>query len=96
MKQIPCGKVITVNKIRDYLAKIGEADFIEPITAGIFISIAAWASEQHTEDKTPYWRTLRTKSELNSKYLGWYYGAKRKVGSKGTYYSSKRQEKYSI
>jgi len=26
-----------------------------PMTAGIFISIAAWASEQRSEDKTPYW-----------------------------------------
>lgn len=46
MKQIPCGKVITVGNIREYFAKLSGADFTEPITAGIFVSIAAWASHQ--------------------------------------------------
>ena len=68
MKQIPCGKVITVGKIREYFAKENGADFTEPITAGIFVSIAAWASHQRLEDKTPYWRTLKANGELNSKY----------------------------
>ena len=31
-------------------------DFTEPITAGVFVSIAAWASHQRAEDKIPYWR----------------------------------------
>ena len=70
MKQIPCGKVITVGKIREYFAKENGADFTEPITAGIFVSIAAWASHQRLEDKTPYWRTLKANGELNSKYPG--------------------------
>ena len=58
MKKIPYGKVITVGKIREFFAKENGADFTEPITAGIFVSIAAWASHQRLEDKTPYWRTL--------------------------------------
>lgn len=41
MKQIPIGKVITVGEIRGYFAKKSGADFTEPITAGIFVSIAA-------------------------------------------------------
>ena len=41
-----------------------------PITAGIFVSIAAWASDQRETDKTPYWRTLKAKGELNPKYPG--------------------------
>ena len=44
MKKNPYGKVITVGKIREYFAKKSGADFTEPITAGIFVSIAAWAS----------------------------------------------------
>lgn len=68
MKLIPCGKLTTVGKIREYFAKINNADFTEPITAGIFVSIAAWASYQRTEDETPYWRTLKANGELNSKY----------------------------
>ena len=70
MKQIPHGKVITVGKIREYFAKLNGADFTEPITAGIFVSIAAWASNQRSEDETPYWRTLKANGELNAKYPG--------------------------
>lgn len=46
MKKFPYGKVITVGKIREYFAKLSGADFTEPITAGIFISIVAGASYQ--------------------------------------------------
>ena len=70
MKKIPYGKVITVGKIREFFAKENGADFTEPITAGIFVSIAAWASHQRLEDKTPYWRTLKANGELNEKYPG--------------------------
>lgn len=67
MKRIPYGKVITVGKIREYFAALNDADFTEPMTAGIFVSIAAWASHQRTVDVTPYWRTLKTNGELNAK-----------------------------
>ena len=36
MKRIPCGKLTTVGKIREYFAKQSGADFTEPITAGIY------------------------------------------------------------
>ena len=68
MKKIPYGKVITVGKIREYFAKQNGADFTEPITAGIFTSIAAWASYQRSDDETPYWRILKNNGELNCKY----------------------------
>ena len=70
MRIIPIGKVITVGAIRKYFAASNNADFTDPITAGIFVSIAAWASEQRSCDKTPYWRTLKADGELNSKYPG--------------------------
>ena len=41
MKKVPYGKVITVGEIRKYFAKLSGADFTEPITAGIFVSIVA-------------------------------------------------------
>ena len=68
MRKIPYGKVITVGKIRDYFAETSGADFTEPITAGIFVSIVAWASYQRSDDETPYWRTLKSNGELNAKY----------------------------
>ena len=54
--------------MRDYLAKKNNADFTDPMTAGIFVSIVAWASYQRDEDITPYWRTLKSYGELNAKY----------------------------
>lgn len=44
-------KVITVGNIREYFAKLSGADFTEPITAGIFVSIVAWASYQRLEEE---------------------------------------------
>ncbi len=83
MKTIPYGKVITVGKIRDYFARMSGADFTEPITAGIFVSIAAWASYQRTEDETPYWRTLKANGELNPKYPGGTEAQKEKLEAEG-------------
>lgn len=83
MKQIPYGKVITVGKIREYFAIQNGADFTEPITAGIFVSIAAWASSQRSEDETPYWRTLKANGELNAKYPGGIEAQKEKLEAEG-------------
>lgn len=70
MRLVPLGKLLTVGTIREHFAKINGADFTEPITAGIFCSIVAWASYQRENDKTPYWRTLKANGELNPKYPG--------------------------
>lgn len=83
MKRIPRGKVITVGAIRACFAKKAGADFTDPITAGIFVSIAAWASEQRAEDKTPYWRTLKANGELNPKYPGGALAQKEKLEAEG-------------
>ena len=83
MSLIPYGKVITVGKIREYFAKLNGADFTEPITAGIFVSIAAWASYQRSEDKTPYWRSLKANGELNAKYPGGIEAQKKKLEAEG-------------
>lgn len=83
MKRIPRGRVITVGKIREYFAIKSGADFTEPITAGVFVSIAAWASHQRTKDKTPFWRTLKANGELNEKYPGGAMAQKEKLESEG-------------
>lgn len=70
MRSVPYGKLITVGMIREHFARRNGADFTDPITAGIFVSICAWASHQRKEDKTPYWRTLKADGELNAKYPG--------------------------
>ena len=70
MRRVPPGKLVTVGQLRALFAWQAGADFTDPITAGIFVSIAAWASEQRAQDKTPWWRTLKANGELNPKYPG--------------------------
>lgn len=83
MKRIPFGKLTTVGEIRSYFARQSGADFTEPITAGIFVSIAAWASFQRQSDATPYWRTLKANGELNEKYPGGVQSQKEKLEAEG-------------
>lgn len=83
MKKIPNGYVVTVGDIRAYFAKQNGADFTDPITAGIFVSIAAWASEQRQNDPTPYWRVLKNNGELNAKYPGSILAQKAKLEAEG-------------
>ena len=70
MRRVPAGKLTTTGELRACLARENGADFTDPMTAGIFVSIAAWASHQRSEDKIPYWRTLKAGGELNPKYPG--------------------------
>jgi len=74
MAKIPEGKVTTINQIRAVLARKHGTTIGCPITTGIFACIAARAAEEAaTEGKqniTPYWRTLKSKGELNEKYPG--------------------------
>ena len=70
MKQVPSGKVVTSDDIRSYLARKHSADYTCQLTAGIFINIAANASEERGIDETPYWRTLKKNGMLNEKYPG--------------------------
>ena len=83
MKTVPYGKLTTVGEIREYFAKKNKADFTEPITAGIFVSVAAWASYQRKEDKTPFWRTLKAGGELNPKYPGGVEEQKKRLEEEG-------------
>lgn len=83
MRRVPYGKVVTVGAIREYFARKSGADFTEPITAGIFVSIAAWASFQRGTDETPWWRTLKAGGELNEKYPGGALAQKAKLESEG-------------
>lgn len=92
MKKIPHGKVTTVEEIRKYFAKLNNADFTEPLTAGIFVSIVAWASHQRNCDETPYWRTLKANGELNAKYPNGIETQKAKLGSEGHTIIQKRRK----
>ncbi len=64
MKVVPYGKLITTKQMRDHLAKKYDADFTDPMTAAVFVNIAAWASYQRKEDITPFWRTIKSDGQL--------------------------------
>jgi alkylated DNA nucleotide flippase Atl1 len=72
MKKVPRGKLITINDIREKLAKKHKATIGCPITTGIFASISARAAEEAKEEGkkniTPYWRTLKLGGVINEKY----------------------------
>ncbi|WP_405275149.1 methylated DNA-protein cysteine methyltransferase [Methanobrevibacter sp.] len=89
MAQIPEGKLITTREIREYLAKKHNAEFTCPMTAGIFISLSAQASWERTEDRIPFWRTLKTDGELNPKYPGGIEYQKEKLASEGHTFTTK-------
>lgn len=74
IRRIPRGKLATVEQIRGRLAADFHADFTCPLTAGIFIRIAAEAAEEDLSrgerEITPYWRVLKADGSLNQKLPG--------------------------
>jgi len=74
MAKVPKGKLITINEIRQMLARRHHATIGCPITTGIFSWIAAHAADEREKAGkkkiTPYWRTLKTGGLLNEKYPG--------------------------
>jgi len=74
MRKVPKGKLITINEVREILAKRHGASIGCPMTTGIFAWVAAHAAmEAILEGKkntTPYWRTLKTGGIINEKYPG--------------------------
>jgi alkylated DNA nucleotide flippase Atl1 len=74
MRNVPRGKLTTINQIRAELAQKHGASIGCPITTGIFAWIAAHAAEEDAaegeQNITPYWRTLKVGGVLNEKYPG--------------------------
>jgi len=74
MRSVPEGRLVTINRIREFLARKHGASIGYPITTGIFCNIAARAADEDVgegkKEFTPYWRTLKSKGELNEKYPG--------------------------
>jgi hypothetical protein len=72
--KIKRGKLITVKRIREQLAKDFKADSTCPLTTGIFLRIIAEVAEEDRqkgkEQITPYWRVIKDDGSLNPKYPG--------------------------
>jgi len=99
MKKVPKGKLITINEIREKLAKKHGATIGCPITTGIFAWIAAHAAEEDAsegkKDITPYWRTLKSGGVINEKYPGGIDNIKALLKSEG-HNVVKRGKKYVV
>lgn len=73
VETIPKGESRTAPQMREDLAAAHRADFTCPLTAGIFLRIAAeLAWEQHQNGKaltkiTPFWRVVDVKSPMAKK-----------------------------
>ncbi|MCL2879497.1 MAG: hypothetical protein FWF29_04550, partial [Treponema sp.] len=82
MKKVPQGKLATIADMMSCLAKKHHAGCACPMTAGIFVNIAAHASEERLRQpaavpsgvkrsavsETPWWRTLKKDGQLNEKF----------------------------
>jgi hypothetical protein len=87
MRQVPKGKLLTINEIRALLASKHSVTIACPITTGIFAWIAAHAAEEASAQGSirmmPYWRTLRAGGELNPKYPGGISSLREKLEAEG-------------
>lgn len=87
MKRVRKGKLITINEIRQQVAKDHKATIGCAVTCGIFAWIAGHAAEECASEGakkiTPYWRTLKNNGELNPKYPGGIASLKKKLAAEG-------------
>ncbi|MFH1822044.1 MAG: hypothetical protein ABH852_06405 [Methanobacteriota archaeon] len=87
MKRVPKGKLITINQIREKVARKHGATIGCPICCGIFARIAAGAADEKAKESkkstTPYWRTLKERGEINPKYPGGISGQKKLLENEG-------------
>ena len=87
MKQVPKGRVVTINELRAALAAKHKVNFACPLTTGIFSWIAAHAAAEAevagVKRITPFWRTLKTGGEINPKYPGGSEGVAKRLRAEG-------------
>jgi hypothetical protein len=87
MKQVPRGRLVTINELRAALAAKHNVNIACPLTTGIFSWIAAHAAAQAEAEGakhiTPFWRTLKTGGEINPKYPGGTDGVAKRLRAEG-------------
>jgi hypothetical protein len=84
MKKVPKGKLTTIDRMMSCMAKKHKADCACPMTAGIFVNIAAKASEERGgKNETPWWRTLKKDGQLNEKFPDGIEGQKVRLEAEG-------------
>lgn len=80
IRTVSKGRIVTVSKMREFLAGKYAASVTCPLTTGIFVRIAAEAAEEEARAGkvriTPYWRVVKDDGSLNPKFPG---GAERQA-----------------
>lgn len=72
VESVPEGHVLTLDQLRAHLARKFHADYTCPLTTGIFLRIAAEASEEEGPSgrNTPYWRVVRANGRMIDRLPG--------------------------
>ncbi len=74
IRKIEKGKVVTIDNLRERLAKDCGADLTCPMTTGIFLWIVSETAEEDLrrgeKQITPYWRVIKADGSLNEKFPG--------------------------
>ena len=74
MRTVPRGRLMSVNQLREIIAKKHGATVGCPMGCGLFINMAARAAEEAEAagqtDFTPWWRIVKEGGKLNEKYPG--------------------------
>jgi len=87
IRRVPDGKLITVLRLREELARRGKVETACPLCTGIFVRIAAEAAEEDRRAGqkvvTPYWRVLSSEGRLNPKFPGGVDSQKRLLAREG-------------
>ena len=95
MKQVPKGRVVTINELRAALAKKHRRILPVPSRPGFFPGLPRTPPPKPEAEGakriTPYWRTLKTGGELNPKYPGGVEGIAKRCAPKATKLFIERQ-----
>ncbi|HEC63547.1 MAG TPA: MGMT family protein [Candidatus Acetothermia bacterium] len=76
IREVPAGRLVTVDQLRERLAQKFGADFTCPLVTGIFLRIVAEAAEEELREGkdlsqvTPWWRVVKRDGALNPKFPG--------------------------
>jgi len=74
IRKVPRGKVVTMTRLREKLARSAGVDTTCPLMAGMFLRIVAEAADQDLRAGksrvTPYWRVVRDDGRLFEKLPG--------------------------
>src|SRR6478752_5984864 len=86
IRRVGKGKLVTVQQLRQELARRGKAEVACPLCTGIFIRIVAEAAEEDRragKSVTPYWRVISSEGRLHPKFPGGANAQRRLLSSEG-------------